>query len=151
MGANVNTRNQDGRTPLHLASSWGHINVVSVLLNAGALVDTTDNIGSTPLYLAIRDKRVDIAQLLIDRGANVSIVKHLAIPDRVTAFIESRSNYQFVSVIIIGIHKYRRTTITGNNDINVLRLISKHIWSTRMDNVWVTPPVETKNRCDIVQ
>jgi ankyrin repeat protein len=137
MGANVNARTIDGWTPLQCASSDGCINVVRVLLDAGAIIDAADNDGLTPLYETIRDKHPDVAQLLIDRGAKVSNVKLdayvRAIPDWVTTFIESRSNCRNVCIIIIGIHKYRRTTMTGNNDINVLRLVSKHIWSTRID------------------
>jgi hypothetical protein len=141
MSANVSARTDEGWTPLHFASWNGHVNVVRVLLDAGVLVDVTDDYGWTPLYHALKYERVDVAQLLIDRGAKVSNVildrDVPAIPDWVTAFVESRSNCRCAAIIIIGIHKYRRTTVTGNNDINVLRLVSKHIWSTRMDNVWV--------------
>jgi ankyrin repeat protein len=148
MGANVNAIDEDGWTPLHLASGQGHANVVRVLLDAGALVDATDRHGWTQLYCAICYKRVNIMQLLVDRGAMVSNVKLSErvpeIPDWVNTFIESRSHCRYSAIIIIGMHKYHRTTMTGNNDINVLRLISKHIWSTRMDDVWVTPPIETK-------
>jgi ankyrin repeat protein len=134
MGANVNTRALEGWTPLHVVSSMGRINFVRVLLDTGAIVDAADNDGETPLYDAISKNHVDIAHLLIDRGAKVSSIK-MDIPDWVTTFIESRSNCRFAAITIIGVHKYRRTTVTGNNDINVLRLISKHIWSTRMDGV----------------
>jgi hypothetical protein len=134
MGANVNVRTNAGSTPLHLASD--DFNVVRILLNAGARVDATDNYRRTPLYDAIRLKRVDVTRILIDRGAKVSNVKldHWvpAIPDWVIAFIESRSNCRSAAIIMIGIHKYRRTILTGNNDVNVIRLISKHIWLTRM-------------------
>jgi hypothetical protein len=86
--------------------------------------------------------------MLLDRGArllNFELDTWLpAIPDWVTTFIESRSNCRNAAIVIIGMHKCRRTNVTGNNDINVLRLISKHIWSTRMDSVWVRAPVETK-------
>jgi ankyrin repeat protein len=136
VGANVNARNQFGCTPLHLASFRGRVDVVRVLLDAGAIVDATNTSGWTPLYRAIDNKRVDVAQLLIDRGGKVSNVELdgwvPAIPDWLIALIESRSTCRFVAIVIIGIHKYRRTTMTGNNDINVVRLISKHVWSTRM-------------------
>jgi ankyrin repeat protein len=141
MGANVHARINDGWTPLHIASMHGHANVVRVLLDVGALVDVTDDNGRTSFYYGIRDKYVDVARYLIDRGAKISNVRlgnYLpAIPDWVTTFIDSRSNCRCVSIAIIGTHKYRRTTMTGNNDINVLRLIGKHIWSTRMNNAWV--------------
>jgi hypothetical protein len=148
MGANVNARTNSGWTPLHCASWEGHANVVRVLLHTGAIFDAADNDGQPPLYDAIRENRIDAARLLIDWGAKVSNVNFdaelPAFPDWVTTFIESRSKCRSVSIAIIGIHKYRRTRLTGNNDINVIRLVSKHIWSTRMDYVWITPPIETK-------
>jgi hypothetical protein len=155
MGANVNARvnvrNNDGWTPLHVASLKGRVNVVRMLLDAGALVDATNKHGVTPLDRAVRYECVNVMQLLVDRGAKVSNVKLaavrvLAIPDWVTTFIESRSKCRYASITIIGIHKYHRTTVTGNNDINVLRLIAKHIWSTRMDDVWVTSPIEVETK-----
>jgi ankyrin repeat protein len=145
MGANVNARSIGGLTPLHIPLFEGHANVVRALLDAGAIVDAADDDGWTPLHYAIRDNCVDAARLLIDGGAKVSSVQLdddlPAIADWVTAFIESRSNCRTVSIIIIGIHKYRLTTVTGNNDVNVLRLISKHIWSSRMNDLWITPPL----------
>jgi ankyrin repeat protein len=138
MGANVNARDDLGYTPLHVASE--HVEVASVLLDAGAIMDVTYDRGWTPLYHAFYVDQVDMARFLIDRGARISNVKldkyFPAIPHWVNTYIASRSRCRTVSIIIIGIHKYHRTNITGNNDINVSQLISKHIWSTRMDDVW---------------
>jgi hypothetical protein len=151
MGANVNARTYDGYTPLHCASLNGDDIVVRVLLDAGAMVDAKCRSGWTPLYFAIRNKRVDVARLMVDQGAKLSNVKLdmyyvPAIPYWVTAFIESRSKCQSVSIVMIGIHKYRRTTVTGDNDINVIRLISKLIWSTRMDDAWKAKKKQIGNR-----
>jgi ankyrin repeat protein len=137
MHANVNVRAVNGSTALHFASTRGHADVVSLLLDVGAVVDVVNVHGCTPLYCAISYERIAIARHLIDRGAKVSNVKVdkdvPAIPDSVTLLVESRSKCRFVAIVIIGIHKYRRTNITSNNDINVLRLIGKHIWSMRME------------------
>jgi hypothetical protein len=139
-GANVNARNNDGWLPLHLASLNRHVDIVRILLDAGAIVDATNNFGWTPLCRAIVDKHDDLVRILIDRGAKVSNIldkQFCAIPDWVTTFIQSRSKCRFAAILIIDIHKYHRTNMTGNNDINVIKLISKHIWSMRMN--WTTP------------
>jgi ankyrin repeat protein len=140
MHANVNARDDTGHTSLHYATSYGTLGVVRVLLDAGAIVDVTVVSGWTPRYDAIRYTHFDIIRLLIDRGGKVSTVKLdkfvPAIPDWIASFIASRSNCRSVAIVLVGIHKHHRTNITVDNDINVLQLIGKHIWSTRMDGVW---------------
>ncbi|OTA70039.1 ankyrin, partial [Hypoxylon sp. EC38] len=48
-GISINSRNEDGQTPLHLATDGNLIDVCSILLKAGANVNAKDNNGSTPL------------------------------------------------------------------------------------------------------
>jgi hypothetical protein len=143
MHANVNERDNFGWTPLYYSSTSGAFPVVRILLDAGANVDEKSKLGWTPLYGAIRNGHVDVAKLLIDRGANLSTVDNfensLVIPDWVTTLMESRSNCRIAVIVVIGVHKYHCTTVTGNNDINVLRLIGKHFWSMRMGDVSSAP------------
>jgi ankyrin repeat protein len=140
MGANVNASSRGGATPLHSASLYGNVVIVRVLLDAGAIVDANHFARFTPLKCAIFGNYGDVACLLMDRGAKVSNVKLdedvPAIPDWVTTFIESRSRCRSAAIVMIAIHKYHRTNVTGNNDINVIKLISKHVWSMRMDDAW---------------
>jgi hypothetical protein len=137
MGANVNARDENGSTALHFASG---LDETVALLDAGALIDVADDFEHTPLHATIRFKLVGVMKLLVDRGAKVSNVKldsYLPnIPYWATTFVTSRLNCRSAAIIVIGIHKYHRTNITGNDDINVLKLVSKHIWSTRMDDDW---------------
>jgi ankyrin repeat protein len=147
MGANVNARDRFGWTALHISSqrdSDSHVAVAHTLLDTGAIVDTIDNRGKTPLHWALAKGRDNVARMLLDRGANILTVKlDEGIPSWVNLFIESRQRCRCVAIIIIGVHKYHCTNITGNNDNNVMRLIGKHIWSTRIDSVWVTPLSDT--------
>jgi ankyrin repeat protein len=69
-GADVHTHSQEffGKTPLHLASSHGHNEVVTALLAAGAPVNATDDHGSTPLHCATKK---EVAEQLLAAGADV--------------------------------------------------------------------------------
>jgi len=69
----INARDKDDSTPLHCAVWKGHLDVVSVLLDAGADVNAlnqNDHWGNTPLHAAAHANHTAIAQLLIQRGAN---------------------------------------------------------------------------------
>jgi len=53
LGANKDTTDKYGSTPLHYAAANGHTRAVITLLDRGASVNTTSNDGSTPLHSAI--------------------------------------------------------------------------------------------------
>jgi ankyrin repeat protein len=79
-GADVNkARPGDGRTPLNIAARGGYVEVVRVLLDAGADMEKTDCVGYTPLYSASFPSNKDedhtaehaeVVSMLLDRGAN---------------------------------------------------------------------------------
>jgi ankyrin repeat protein len=49
LGADVNAREVNGRTPLHDAANHGHLDVIDVLVRHGASLEARDNGGMTPL------------------------------------------------------------------------------------------------------
>ncbi len=68
-GAEVNSRDNEGRSPLFLAAGHGQIECVRILLGAGAYPDARSKAGITPLREAKEGKYWDIAQLLSENGA----------------------------------------------------------------------------------
>ena len=71
--ANVNARTDSGDTPLTLAASIKHDNVVHALLSdSQCLVDAKDQDGYTALHYSCRYGHVDIVKTLVNHKANVN-------------------------------------------------------------------------------
>ena len=71
----INRFDELGWTPLHHAVKEGHVDVVDVLLAAGANANAHDErrIGNTPLSDNIRECSFDMAERLIAAGADPTI------------------------------------------------------------------------------
>ena len=69
-GADVNAKDQNGKTPLHYAAWKGHKEIAELLVESGADVNAKrGRSGRTPLHWA---NNKEIAELLIDAGADVN-------------------------------------------------------------------------------
>jgi cytohesin len=71
-GADVNTKDRGGSTPLHLAASWGHKEVAELLIAKGADVNAKRGNFTTPLHFAAGGGHKEVAELLIAEGADVN-------------------------------------------------------------------------------
>lgn len=70
-GANINTKVNDGMTPLHVAATNGHEDVANLLIAEGADINAKGNNGGTPLHFAAMNGFNGVVKLLIIKGANV--------------------------------------------------------------------------------
>ncbi|CAJ1099254.1 E3 ubiquitin-protein ligase MIB2-like isoform X1 [Octopus vulgaris] len=63
----VNPRDEDGQTPLHLACLWGYLHTVDLLLGHNGIdANVVANNGDTPLHVAVRRQRYDtVSKMLI--------------------------------------------------------------------------------------
>lgn len=71
-GADVNARDEEGRTPLFSAVLGNHLGLVGLLLEARCDVNARDNDGFTALHFAAQERLPVIARLLIARGADIN-------------------------------------------------------------------------------
>ena len=67
----VNSCNDLGESPLHVAASVGNVEVVQALLECGGGVEATDGGGTTPLHVAAARSRHDIVLALLKARAPV--------------------------------------------------------------------------------
>ncbi|KFK35100.1 hypothetical protein AALP_AA5G235500 [Arabis alpina] len=81
-GTNVDYRDIDGRTALHVAACQGRTDVVELLLSRGAKVVSMDRWGSTPLADAVYYKNHDVIKLLEKYGAKPPIAPMHVLTDR---------------------------------------------------------------------
>ena len=72
-GANVNAKDNNGHTPLHLASVNSLNDIAAVLLIAGADVNARNNSGWTPLYVTCyRGFSASVVEALLAAGADAN-------------------------------------------------------------------------------
>jgi len=70
-GADINIRDIDGSTPLHIATNSSNIDIVKYLILSGADINQVDNYGRTPLYNATIQSNIDMIKYLVESGANI--------------------------------------------------------------------------------
>ncbi|XP_029941080.1 60 kDa lysophospholipase-like isoform X1 [Salarias fasciatus] len=76
LGSDLSAGDQDGRTPLHVASCQGRLQAVEHLLTGGASLHALDVYGDTPLSAAVRCRRKDVVRLLRKAGAHLTPDQH---------------------------------------------------------------------------
>ena len=59
-----------GSGPLHAAAYNGHIDIINMLISAGANVDATNSLGQTALHISAQYGYIDIVCSLLDAGAD---------------------------------------------------------------------------------
>lgn len=68
----VNSLDESGRTPLIIAAAAGQSDILSLLIERGALVNATNDRGATTLHFAASRGDSQIVRALIERGAVVN-------------------------------------------------------------------------------
>lgn len=69
----MDSRTKGGYTPLHVASHFGHVNMVRFLIQNGADVNAINSHGYTPLHQAAQQGHTLIVNLLLEHQASPNV------------------------------------------------------------------------------
>ncbi|CAI9096506.1 OLC1v1032671C5 [Oldenlandia corymbosa var. corymbosa] len=73
-GADVNLKNNGGRTAIHYAASKGWLKIAELLVSHGAKLNAKDKVGCTALHRAASIGNSELCEYLIEEGAEVDEV-----------------------------------------------------------------------------
>lgn len=69
--ANINSQNSYLDTPLHIAISLNHANIIKLFVQKNANINISNELLQTPLMMAAEKNSKEIVELLIENGANL--------------------------------------------------------------------------------
>ena len=75
--AAIDATNSAGETALHLASNLGFVDLIPLLVNAGADLEAKDTAGNTALLRAVRldtERRLDLVRLMLERTERPAVI-----------------------------------------------------------------------------
>ncbi|KAF3926340.1 Ankyrin-2 [Arthrobotrys entomopaga] len=108
-GANPNSRNVAGETPIFLAGEWGRKEIAKLVIVHGARVGIASNKNSTAAHCAARNDHLEVFKLLLANGADVNqrrldgaTAGHLAIEKQATSVFEFIVNESEADLDLVG-------------------------------------------------
>ena len=75
-GADINSKNQWGMTPLHEVAKYGCSSIADLLISNGADLNAMNIYGDTPLFTAFQYGKFEMFEFFIQSGANVNKADH---------------------------------------------------------------------------
>ncbi|KAF5556295.1 ankyrin 3 [Fusarium napiforme] len=152
-GANIDVRDDFGRTPLCLAAENGNAAAVAILLEKGANVDKYAAIGAkTPLMSAAAQSNIECMRLLISGGASVTatdIYGQTALFGAACSLIESEAKVhllidQGVNVSAIDNNGYTALTWSlkeGKATTSIVHMLLSHGDTVKRTNLFGRTPL----------
>lgn len=103
-GANTETPNNYGDTPLIIATRYYHLDIVKMLLDHMADINATNHDGKSALIYAVSIGSTDLVSLLLNKGANINVNGNSVIRHFITASTPVRK--KIIDLILAAGHTF---------------------------------------------
>jgi ankyrin repeat protein len=103
------------QSPLHLTAVTGRVEIMAMLLDAGADIDALDEKRNTACHIAVRYQQFDALKLLIERGANVGVGN----PRNPLLKLAVRGNDERIAILLLD----SGATLEGLSHENLIELL----------------------------
>ncbi|KAF8264628.1 hypothetical protein EI94DRAFT_1738011 [Lactarius quietus] len=133
-GAVVDIRDEEGWTPLHVASDSGSVDIVRWLLNHGAEAGAQNGLRWTPLHMAARAACAEAAQVLLEHNVDTNSQTDKGTTPLHWLFFSS-SNKRIVDIVQLLLEHGADPNIHNSSHSTVLHLASKE--ESRQDSLEV--------------
>ncbi|XP_044726605.1 putative ankyrin repeat protein RF_0381 isoform X3 [Chrysoperla carnea] len=144
-GANINTQNRFGQTPLHKAiENNDQVEIIELLLKHKADINAEDECRKTPLFKAIENKNLKITKLLLDNGANVKDdpkLLHSATMGECTEIVELLLQHNADVNVKDGCGQTPLYNAIQNNRLEIIELLLKHEADVNVKNRFGQTPL----------
>ncbi|NEJ83427.1 hypothetical protein GR268_43955, partial [Rhizobium leguminosarum] len=130
-GANKDSRNTIGYSPLHLAAAYNQYTAAVKLKEKGANINTVDSNGDTPLHVAIQKDCEEIMKCLAQAGADLDCKNNLRLTPIDLASQTGHLNYvqQIFSVVGTAVNEIGTDGCTHlhravkHGDLNLIKIL----------------------------
>lgn len=68
----LQSKTEEGKTPLHMATGWGRAEIAKYLIGIGADINAVNNNGGNPIHVAASQNQPECARILIAKGARIN-------------------------------------------------------------------------------
>ena len=128
-GCRVNTVDEHKRTLLHVAASYGNLDVTRKLLDLGAHINASDYKGKTALHCAAISNQTDIVQELISRKCDLNKKNYL---NKTALICAGMHNNRLCVQYLLRAGAYCSVSKMISNEIDFIILLVRKILSHKM-------------------
>ncbi len=138
---NLNATDPEGFTALHYAAREGHVEMVEILIEAGAFIHCKSKDNRTPLFLAVKRGHTAVVKKLLEhKNITSSITQELDDGEiqRLVTVAFNQGNYHFIPMLLNAASRYEDKILhndqtvsllhwaASNNHVEIVRALLKH-------------------------